>query len=111
MLQRPPLALPLWQSVIKNKRVVMSRCTQHPPSARCRIDSGAVIHNDGVSVAKSELSHPARELRRRSEHVRQRVVVVGEIVNIEKHGTGYVRGIVFKSRISLRLRQGPGSVR
>ena len=84
VLQRPPFRLPFLQAAVQHRHVVVAHDAEHPPRARRRVQALAVVDDDAHAVADAHLLHAAGELGRRGQHVRQRVLLVRDLVDVEE---------------------------
>ncbi len=96
------LGLPLLEAAVENAHVLVPHDAEHPPHARRRVEALAVVDDDAHAVADAHLLHPRREHHGRRQHVRQRVRLVRDRVDVEEQRAGNV------PRIVLRLRVAPG---
>ena len=66
-----------------------------PPYPRCREHAGAVINDDGVGIGNTKRAGIAGKLLGARQHMRQRIGVVGNGVDVEAHRAGNVAGKIF----------------
>jgi hypothetical protein len=83
---------------------------QHEPAARGGAQRRIVIDDDAVVAADAERHHRPSELRRRGQHVRRRVGMVGQRVDIEEDRARNVRGAIFVSAAASRGRHVPARI-
>ena len=76
-----------------------------PPDARRREQALLVVDDHPVAVADPHLAHAGDELLHRRQHMRQRRVLVGDVVDIEEPGTGDVPLVVDLTPVAPIVRQ------
>ena len=77
----------------------MAESAECPPDPRRGERSGLVVGNHQIALADAECAHRIGEHGCRRQHVRQRVRLVADAVDVEEPGAGDVGGGVFRTRI------------
>ena len=83
---------------------------EHPPGARRAVMRAVVVDDEALVVAKPDRPHPAGEARRIRHHVRQRIFGVRNVIEVEKHRAGDMRGFIFRARIATQSGEEPARV-
>ena len=98
------LGHPLRQPAVQHRHVAVPEVAKGPPDPRRAPDAALVVDQVAQTVAQPELADLGGELHRRGQHVGQRAVAVGDIVDVEEHGPGDVVLLVLVARVqALRL--------
>jgi len=100
VLQRAALGAPFRQAAVEHGHVGMAEHPEHPPHPRGGEQPRAVIDHHAMPVADPHPPHPADEFLDRRQHVRQRRLGVGDLVDVEELRAGDVRPGIFRLRVA-----------
>ncbi len=109
-LGRPALGDPFHEAAVEDRDIMSAERLQHPPGPRRRVQRAVVVDDDAIAVADPQRLHPAGELVRRREHVRGRIVRIGDLVDVEEDRAGDVRRLIFRPRVAAGAGQEQGRV-
>ena len=82
---RPLFCLPLRKSAVEDEHVLGAEQAKSPPHPRRGKQARTVIDDDGIAIGDAERAHLARELLVVRQHMRQRVGMVGNRIDVEAH--------------------------
>ena len=110
VLQLAAFRHPLLQAAVEHGDVLVPHGAERPPGARRREHAERVVDDDAHAVADAHLLHARGELDGGREHVRQRRLLVREVVDVEEQGAGNVAREVFGLGVTIGGRQVPACV-
>ena len=103
--------LPFGEPTIEHRHIIDSHGAERPPHTGRRSGNAVtVIDNNAHAVADPHLAHAGRELDRARQHVRERALAVGNLVDVEKDGARNARLEVFLIGVPPRARQMPRGI-
>ena len=91
---RVALRLPLGQTAIQHRDILVPEEPEHPPDARSRLQTQRVIDNNLMTVSDTHGPHAGHEFLDRRHHVRQVRAMVRNIVDIKETRPGDVPSII-----------------
>ena len=90
-----PSAVHFWKPPSRIATCSRAEMAEHEPAARGGPRRRIVVDDDAVVAADAEPLHRRAELLRRRQHVRRRVRLVGDRVDVEEARAGDVAGEIF----------------
>ena len=85
---RPALLPPFRETAVKDGHPFGAEVAEHEPATRGGAQRTIVIDDNPVVAADAQLGHRPGEITRRWQHVRGRVISVGDFRNVEETGAG-----------------------
>ena len=97
---RTVLGDPLGQAAVEDGDAVGAEMAKHEPAARRAAQRTVVVDDDAVVAADAEVAHGRAEFGRRGEHVRHRVRLVRQRLDVEEARAGDVPGLKLGCRVA-----------
>ncbi len=88
------LAQPFLQAAVEHPDIAMAERQEHPPRPRRGDPAAGIIGDDGVGIGNAEGCNIARELIGARKHMRSRIPVIGDGVDVEEHRARQMHGPV-----------------